>query len=76
MFCLGQVWKVMTTRSAKDISYVWTGMYFAGLALTLVYLVMVEAVVGAASGAAELLFVTFLIAGTTIHTLQFMHRYI
>jgi hypothetical protein len=58
-----QVWRILTTRSAKDISYLWTFMYLIGLSLTLVYLVMVSAVVGAAATGAELLFVCFIIAG-------------
>ncbi|KAJ3363431.1 hypothetical protein GGF31_000968 [Allomyces arbusculus] len=48
-----QIYQVWKTRSAEDISYWWSFLYFLGTVGTLVYMVLVNAVAGWVSGAIE-----------------------
>ncbi|ORZ32326.1 hypothetical protein BCR44DRAFT_123204 [Catenaria anguillulae PL171] len=58
--CLApQLHHVIKNKSADDISYIWTCMYLVGVAITMVYLVLIEAVAGYVSLIVE---ATFLVA--------------
>jgi len=57
------MWK---NRSAQDVSWLWTVLYFLGLSLTFMYLLLIEAVAGWISILPELLFVVVLMISKKI----------
>ncbi|KAJ3350814.1 hypothetical protein GGF32_004635 [Allomyces javanicus] len=61
--CLApQIVQVVRTESAEDISYAWQFLYLVGLAITLAYLVLVDAVAGYVSVIVEIALLLVLVA--------------
>mmetsp|Transcript_23368 Transcript_23368/g.57997 ORF Transcript_23368/g.57997 Transcript_23368/m.57997 type:complete len:125 (-) Transcript_23368:79-453(-) len=56
-----QIIKVFRTRSAKDISFLWSAMYILGLVLTTVYLIGIGATAGYVGTLIEIAVAVFLV---------------